>query len=170
MWIFGYGSLMWDQWEEEFSCKSKEKAKLNGFSRDFNKKSVKNWGTIENPGPTLNLVDDSSGNCEGLAFEFSEENSKKVLKYLREREGKDFDPKELSIILESGKTIKAHVPIYTGFNIIYSKSLSEKAKMAKKAVGDEGKRCVDYIKNIGTKLDELGIKDKAVQEILSFLS
>jgi hypothetical protein len=56
----------------------------------------------------------------------------------------------------------------TGLNIISDKSLSEKAKMAEKAVGDECKRCVDYIKNIGTKLDELGIKDKAVQEILSF--
>jgi len=169
MWFFGYGSLMWDHWEEKFSCKSKEKAKLDGFCRDFNKASIKNWGTEKNPGPTLNLVDASSGNCKGFAFEFSEENGENVLKYLREREGRNFDLKELSIILESGETVKAHVPIYSGHNIISNKFLSEKAKMAEKAVGDKG-RCVDYIKNIGTKLDELGIKDKAVQEILSFLS
>ncbi len=41
--------------------------------------------------------------------------------------------------------------------------------MSEKVVGDRG-RCVDYIKNIGTELDELGINDKAVQEILSLLS
>ena len=51
MWIFGYGSLMWDGWEATFDCKRKERAVLKGYARSFTKASVKNWGSKTAPGP-----------------------------------------------------------------------------------------------------------------------
>ena len=37
MWIFGYGSLMWDGWESEFVCQERAMATLSGYRRAFNK-------------------------------------------------------------------------------------------------------------------------------------
>jgi hypothetical protein len=42
MWIFGYGSLMFDGWESGYGCVRREWASLSGYRRVFGKKSVKN--------------------------------------------------------------------------------------------------------------------------------
>lgn len=39
MWVFGYGSLMWDGWEQEFGCLRRCVAVLKGYRRTFNKAS-----------------------------------------------------------------------------------------------------------------------------------
>ena len=65
MWIFGYGSLMWDGWESEFVCQERATATLPGYRRAFNKLSVANWGTKEAPCPTLNLHEDRDASCQG---------------------------------------------------------------------------------------------------------
>jgi hypothetical protein len=49
MWIFGYGSLMWDSWEQNFGCLGKEEAQLESFRRDFNKASTFRWGSRSAP-------------------------------------------------------------------------------------------------------------------------
>src|SRR6266516_5412200 len=56
MWIFGYGSLMFDGWEAACGCTDRKWADLPGYRRCFNKKSVESRGTREAPGLTLNLV------------------------------------------------------------------------------------------------------------------
>ena len=56
MWIFGYGSLMFDGWEAFCGCIDRKWADLPGYRRSFNKKSVESRGTREVPGLTLNLV------------------------------------------------------------------------------------------------------------------
>ena len=53
--VFGYGSLMWDGWEEKFNGKRQDQARLDHYHRAFNKKSTQNWGTSGKPGPTLGL-------------------------------------------------------------------------------------------------------------------
>ena len=39
VWVFGYGSLMWDNWENQFQGTCKGKVILKGYHRSFNKKS-----------------------------------------------------------------------------------------------------------------------------------
>ena len=68
MWVFGYGSLMWDGWQTQHGCTRQMLADLPGYSRAFNKASVRNWGSTQNPCPTLSLTE--GGNCRGMAFEF----------------------------------------------------------------------------------------------------
>ena len=57
--IFGYGSLMWNP---RFPyIKAYKNTVLLGYHREYNKKSVREWGTEENPAPTLGLEED--GEC-----------------------------------------------------------------------------------------------------------
>ncbi len=147
MWVFGYGSLMWDGWERSRRCVRKGRAKLPGFRRAFNKASVRNWGSTECPGPTLNFVRDDDGVCEGIAFEFSDADADAVLAYLRGREGQNFHLEELEIETEGGIETKAFLPVYRGANIIDGKTPGELAEMARTATGSDG-RCVEYVQNI----------------------
>ena len=134
MFVFGFGSLLWDGWESELGCLSKNKADLKGHRRKFNKASVKNWGNKKMPGPTLNIEKEDSSVCPGLAFEFSENDQEKILEYLREREGKAFPLRECTVTLEDGREVKAFVPIYKGKNIL-NETLEELAKKASQAEG-----------------------------------
>src|SRR5215472_13444781 len=88
MWIFGYGSLMFDKWESSYGCLRREWVDLAGYRRVFNKKSVKNWGTPNRPGLTLNLEKLDTGTCRGVAFEFSDAvvSNRAMLNYLSKRE------------------------------------------------------------------------------------
>lgn len=56
--VFGYGSLIWDDWENEYEGKRFDKARLTNYRTAFNKKSTRNWGTPQNPGPTLGLEEE----------------------------------------------------------------------------------------------------------------
>lgn len=160
--IFGYGSLMWDGWEQSFGCKNSAKATLKGLRRSFNKLSVKNWGTKEQPGLTLNLEQDDAGLCEGVVFEFPPEKSDEVTNHLKKREGQGFEFREFPVKTEDGKSVTALVPIYTGKNITSETDLSKLGEMVRAAQGESG-RCVDYVRGIDQKLTEMGIEDLAVK-------
>jgi len=68
MWIFGYGSLMFDGWEAACGCTGRRWADLPGYRRSFNKKSVESRGTPEAPGLTLNLVRAAGHVCRGYCI------------------------------------------------------------------------------------------------------
>lgn len=87
MWVFGYGSLMWDGWEAQHRCTRRERASLPGFHLDFNKASRENWGTRDQPCPTLGLDADADARCEGLAFELPDAERDRAVDYLKRREG-----------------------------------------------------------------------------------
>jgi cation transport protein ChaC len=168
MWIFGYGSLMWDGWEENRACLRHARAALPGYARIFNKASTHNWGTASNPGPTLNLVAGDSF-CEGVAFEFDETARAAIVAYLNKREGKGFVLKELPAVLHDGGAISALVPLYKGRDIIRAKGVADIAAMAQRASGKSGS-CSSYIEGVAAHLVKLGIADQAVSEMHRALS
>ena len=159
MWVFGYGSLMWDAWEQSRGCLRKIIAALRGYERVFNKASKKNWGTTNNPGPTLNVVPKKSASCRGMAFEFPEGRRQEILKYLSDRE-KGFDLPELPVKFCLSSGVKAVVPLYKGKDIL-QKTIEELIDMALVASGSSG-HCVDYVLNLEKKLRSLGIQDRTV--------
>src|SRR6185295_17841577 len=118
MWVFGYGSLMWDGWEVARGCTRRTAAQLRGYCRTFNKASIRNWGTKETPCPTLNLQAVEFEVCQGVAFEFLDLQESEILHYLILREGRGFELDELPINLDDKVEVWAHVPIYRGKNII----------------------------------------------------
>lgn len=81
IWIFGYGSLMWNP---GFAFEDARPALLTGYHRSFCVYSVYYRGTPTRPGLVLGL--DRGGTCRGLAFRVSRENAAQTLTYLRKRE------------------------------------------------------------------------------------
>ena len=165
MWIFGYGSLMWDSWEQSFGCLRKEEAQLQSFRRDFNKASTFRWGSKSAPGPTLGIEPDQDACCIGLAFEFSDDRSEEILGYLKKREGSDFTLEQGIVQLCDGTLITAKIPTNDrrGRTYIGDKIIAERAAMARVAAGKAGK-CIDYVANIRQELRRRGIDDPNVEE------
>lgn len=164
MWVFGYGSLMWDGWETTLGCTCRVVADLSGYCRRFNKASVRNWGTKTAPGPTLNLLKLDTGLCRGIAFQFPDAQKSEILSYLQEREGKAFQLQEVEVLLENQSEVLALVPLYNGQNLIEGQTTKELAAMALAASGTDG-TCLSYVKGIAEKLMALGINDPAVSDL-----
>lgn len=169
MWVFGYGSLMWDGWETKHSCTRRVVADLPGFCRRFNKASVQNWGTHAAPGPTLNLSKTTTGICRGIAFEFPDTQKAEILSYLKMREGKAFPLHEMLVRVVGQSEVSAFVPLYNGKNVIEGKTVEEMAEMVLAASGTEG-TCLAYVNGIAEKLSALGISDPAVIELWKAVS
>jgi cation transport regulator ChaC len=164
MWIFGYGSLMADKWENERGCTRRCHASLEGFSRSFDKKSVESRGTPANPAPTLRLVP-SDKSCHGIAFEFPSERESEVRACLLDREGKTFPLRKKTIRLDDGTDVEAWVPMYEGKGLIRGKSLAELASMAIKARGIRSSG-VEYVQEIAAHLQSANVADPVVADLL----
>ena len=164
MWVFGYGSLMWDGWEATRGCVRRAQADVRGYCRVFNKASVKNWGNEKCPCPTLNLMRLDSARCRGIAFDFPDDRRKEIMEYLTGREGKGFSLIDLPAQLDRADEIMAIVPIYNGNNHIRACGVEETAKMVLQASGTKG-TCLCYVRGIAEELRRLGIEDRAVSEL-----
>lgn len=167
MWVFGYGSLMWDGWQQKFGCLRTSTADLIGYTRKLNKASVERWGTKQNPGPTLNLSASEGGICRGVAFEFGADQEAAVTEYLRIREG-GFALTTVRPRLSDGTTISAITPIYQGKNLIVSISNEALVEMIVAAHGTAG-AASDYVRNLAQSLRKLDVSDKEIETIVKQL-
>lgn len=161
MWVFGYGSLMWDSWDDSPDCLRSCIAELPQYRRSFTKASVKNWGTRDHPCPTLTLDRDDLSSCWGIAFEFEDRDRPELLEYLKHREGRNFAFNRIEILLEGNTAVYAMVSKYEGTNILDAESTTDLAKLVHTAKGDRGD-CITYLERIVRELAELDIKDEYV--------
>ena len=83
MWVFGYGSLLWNP---GFDYVEKRLARLSGYRRNFCMRSIHHRGTPAMPGLVLALDAANAAICDGLAFRIAPEDETQVLAYLRDRE------------------------------------------------------------------------------------
>jgi glutathione-specific gamma-glutamylcyclotransferase len=170
IWVFGYGSLMWDGWEQQFQGTRFDGAVLKEYRRSFNKRSTVNWGTRHAPGPTLGLEPAENLGCSGTAFEFSESQRLPIVEMLRAREGVSFTFPELPVFLPDGREVSALTPVNNRHSNTYIETIpiAERAAMARTAVGTSG-ACADYVRNIQHKLRSLGITDADVEAFLALM-
>jgi cation transport protein ChaC len=164
MWVFAYGSLMWDGWESDRGCMRRALADLQGYQRIFNKASVRNWGTNADPCPTLNLERVASGKCRGAAFEFPNDRADEIRAYLEKREGKGFELHTLTLSFDDGSRVEAFVPIYDGKNVLAIRGVSELVRMIVSANGTNGSG-IDYVRGVTLELARAGIDDPVVTEL-----
>ena len=159
MWLFGYGSLMWDGWEGAYRCLHRTPAQLEGHSRIFNKKSLERWGTHERPGLTLNLM--RTGICRGAAFEFEDAAKPDIKDYLSARE--TCAATEVTVQLPDATEVGAHTYIYDGPRLIEDGlSLQDRAAMILEAEGVAGSS-YEYIRSVRAHLAALGVRDPEVE-------
>jgi cation transport protein ChaC len=81
IWVFGYGSLMWNP---GFEWDKKKVATVFGYHRNFCLWSRINRGTPESPGLVLTL--EQGGSCRGLAFRLAKGHDREELSRLWTRE------------------------------------------------------------------------------------
>jgi len=157
MYVFGYGSLIWDP---GFEFEASELAEIKGYKRSFSMWSIHHRGTIDKPGLVLALEKSPNKNCRGIAFEISPKNSLHVLRYLRERELVSSAYQEIEVeikLAKSKKLVKAITFVIKNDHDQYCQlTLDEQARVIAEAEGGRG-RNDEYLFKTEKKLTELGI-------------
>jgi len=164
VWVFGYGSLMW---RPVFGYTDRKPVRLEGFSRDMCLTSIHYRGTRDQPGMVCGLS--PGGSCLGRAFRIAPENVKGVIAYLDEREliSYIYIPRHLPITFHDGTTAiaRAYVPDTSHVQFAGHWSVDDKARHIAQGVGSEG-TSLNYLANIVTYLQELGISDAKMESLL----
>ena len=162
MWIFGYGSLLWNP---GFRYSKKEIARLDGYRRSFSMRSIHHRGTSENPGLVLALSTDKQSFCEGLAFEVEQGKEVETLEYLRGRElvSSAYLEKKVLLNLKNGQSIQSLVYVIDEEHAQYCKlTLDEQAKIIANAKGGRGPND-EYLYSTRNKIAELSITDTDIE-------
>jgi cation transport protein ChaC len=163
VWIFAYGSLMWDP---DFLRAETEPALLRGYHRSFCLYSYDYRGTRARPGLTLGL--DRGGACRGIALRLPRETLADAIDRLWAREMTA--PRVYDMRLLSVRTICASRMAFA-FTVRrdhadYAGRLPPEAaaQIIAGAVGRRG-ACRDYLADTVRRLAGLGIADASLQRL-----
>lgn len=164
LWIFGYGSLMWDPGVHFAEVR---RADLHGFGRRFSYRTIMGRGTPTCPALTLSL-EPATGCCSGLAFRIAADraDAESALLWRREMLRDGYRPALLPVATPQGAVTAlvfasnhAH-PDYVG-----AMSLIDEARIIASACGVIGTNR-DYLVQVAAQLDTLGIADAYIQELM----
>lgn len=163
LWVFGYGSLMWNP---GFECSERVVARLDGYARTFCMRSIHHRGTDEEPGLVLALDKVDEAKCDGLALCVQSGQEDATLAYLREREliSSAYIEAELTLKLVDGRRVSAVSYVVDADHVQYcgGLALEEQAGIIAKAVGGRGPN-TEYLYNTSAHLNELGIADRDLE-------
>ncbi len=166
IWIFGYGSLIWNP---GFAYASKQQATLSGFARVFCLWSVHYRGNAAQPGLVLGLNPADGESCEGVAYYVGAGAAKEVHEYLRARELVSYAYLErlLPLRLQDGREVQAICYIVDPDHSQYAGglSLAAQAEVIKRAHGSVGPN-LEYLQNTAAHLETLGIVDENMKALL----
>jgi len=164
-WVFGYGSLMW---RPGFEFVTMKPAYLPGYRRDMCIMSIHYRGTLAVPGLVCGLT--PGDGCQGRAYRIHPDHVDAVVRYLDEREliTKVYLPLHHDIELAGGKTVKARVYVADTAHEQYvgDWNAAQKTKCIVAGTGSEG-RSLDYLANIVAHLQEIGINDLHMTDLLA---
>lgn len=157
LWVFGYGSLIWDP---GFPVAERRLARLAGWHRSFCMRSIHHRGTPEAPGLVLALDAADGATCTGVAFRVREGAEDTTLAALRERELVSSAYLERWLPVEAGGPLTALTYVIDPAHVQYcgGLGLEEQAGIIASARGGRGENA-DYLWSTAAHLDELGIPD-----------
>jgi cation transport protein ChaC len=162
VWIFAYGSLMWNP---EMRFEEALPARVHGYHRSFCLYSPEYRGTREKPGLVLGL--DRGGSCRGIAYRLPAATLANEIDLLwtREMTGFVYHMTKLRIVTAGGRvsgyafTVRRDSGDYAGrlpHDVV--------ARIVATSRGDRGTGR-DYLAYTVQHLDELGIPDGALHRI-----
>ncbi len=158
MWVFGYGSLIWNP---EFPVAERRIARAPGWRRSFCMRSIHHRGSVQAPGLVLALDQAPGAHCDGVAFRVAPGAEAETLAGLRERELISSAYLEVTLALQAPQgalqalayVIDPHHAQYCG-----GLALEEQAQIIAQATGGRGTNR-DYLWSTTAHLAELGIAD-----------
>jgi cation transport protein ChaC len=169
IWIFGYGSLMWNP---GFPFAEARHARLSGYHRAFCVYSIHYRGSPRRPGLVLGL--DRGGSCDGMAFRLEPATAAATLAYVRGREliYSVYRESLVPISLVGSSSTEAPVvalayiaerahPAYAG-----RIALARQVQLIRGAIGTAGTN-LDYVANTLAHLAGLGIEERRLSRILT---
>lgn len=166
-WVFGYGSLIW---HPGFAFMRSELALLNGAHRSLCIYSHRHRGTVEVPGLVFGLM--RGGSCRGMAFEVAEQAWPEVYEYLlaREQDAGVYREAMRPLRLSSGEMVRALVFLANEDHPQFAGRLSveEQLRMVREGFGQSGAN-TDYVLNTATHLEQMGIPDSQLRELVGLL-
>ena len=162
IWIFAYGSLMWDP---GFESSETRPAQLHGYHRAFCVSSMEYRGTPERPGLVLGLV--RGGSCRGLAYRVAHARRRDVVVYLRRREIPEgiYLWRRVRVATAEGRMFAYSFVVDPG-HALYTGRLPFD-EVARRIVASEGARGPNraYLANTVRHLDELGLADTTIHAL-----
>ena len=163
VWIFAYGSIMWNP---GFAHREVHHALLRGYHRSFCVCSIHYRGTAERPGLVFGL--DRGGACRGRVFRVAAAAAAGVLAALDARENvyDVYLRRTLRVVTPEG-------PVFAESYVVDREGPQYAGKLPPerilpmlrdgRGVGGTG---VEYLENTVRHLDELGIPDARLHELL----
>lgn len=159
MWVFGYGSLLWNP---GFDVAESVIGTLPGYARSFCMRSIHHRGTEEDPGLVLALDEQTGGECRGIALRAAPGTEDATLDYLREREliSSAYLEKNLTVDLIDGRAVTAVTYVIDESHVQYCGGLplEEQAQIIAAAVGGRGPN-TEYLYNTAQHLTDVGLHD-----------
>jgi glutathione-specific gamma-glutamylcyclotransferase len=157
LWVFGYGSLIWDP---GFPVAERRIGRVAGWHRSFCMRSIHHRGTVDHPGLVLALDLAEGASCTGLAFRVAEGAEHETVAALRARELVSSAYLETRLPVETAEgAIEALTYVIDPDHAQYCRlDLDEQARIIATATGGRG-RNRDYLWSTATHLAELGIAD-----------
>ena len=162
VWIFGYGSLMWNP---AFHYAERRPGMIRGWHRSFCLWTPMGRGTPDNPGLVLGL--DRGGSCRGIAYRIAARDRDTELQLLWQREmvADGYNSRWVTVRGEAGD-IRAITWVINPKGDRYAGKLPMEtlARTLATAEGRLGSNR-DYLENTVTHLDELGIGERPLHAI-----
>ena len=165
MWVFGYGSLIWNP---GFPSRRRQIARLRGYARRFCMWSIHHRGTPDSPGLVLALDRQPGALCLGLALEVAPGHEAATLAYLRRRElvSAAYLEQLVPVELDGGGRIEALTYVVDPTHAQYCAALSfeAQARIIARARGGRGPNR-DYLFSTARHLAALGIADPELERL-----
>lgn len=158
MWVFGYGSLIWNP---DFPVHDRRIARASGWRRSFCMRSIHHRGTETEPGLVLALDRAPGAHCDGVAFAVTPGTEEATLAALRERELISSAYLETTMpLMTAGGEITALAYVIDPDHVQYCGGLplEEQARIIARSIGGRGPNR-DYLWSTAAHLADLGIAD-----------
>ncbi|KAI9025555.1 ChaC-like protein-domain-containing protein [Hyaloraphidium curvatum] len=161
LWIFGYGSLMWNP---ALHVSESRPAEVKGFERSFCLSMILGRGSPESPGLMLGLVE--GDRCAGVVHRIDKDHveSETSILWMREMLSGVYVPTWVDASTPEGSVRAVTFTIDKTHPRFAEETLEEQANLIATAVGRAGSNR-DYLYRCKRELERLGIADPYVDDL-----